>query len=385
MITKYLPLPADAGGKLRSHAVLERLASLGDVTLRAFDDGHADFESLARLAVDVRGWSRRSTVRSRLRGTIRTGSLSVGGFWDERFARELRQISQADPFDVLLIGHNAMAPYGAMASARYRVLDLHNIESTLMQSYAASSSGARRFLALADAAALRRLERRSLATFDQRLVVSESDRARLPIGVDALVCPNGCQLEDPVPAATEPVAAFVGLLGWTPNAEAAQWLVRDVWPLVASRLSPVELLLVGRDPTPEVCALAQRGVTVTGTVPSVRPYLERARVAVAPLRSGGGSRLKILEALAFGRPVVSTTIGVEGLEDLVHQGVTVADKASDFADAVVELLADPARAEHQGNIGRDAVAARYTWTRTLEPLVRDIRGIRDLPGPGQIT
>lgn len=116
-------------------------------------------------------------------------------------------------------------------------------------------------------------------------------------------------------------------------------------------------------------ALATHDIDVTGAVPDVAPYLGRSRVALAPLRAGGGSRLKILEALDAGRPVVATTIGAEGLEDLVGEGVVVADDPQAMAEAIMALLGDPATAAELGARGHAAVKARHSWDKTLAPLL----------------
>ena len=134
-----------------------------------------------------------------------------------------------------------------------------------------------------------------------------------------------------------------------------------------------QLLLVGREPAPAVRALAGENVHVTGTVPDVTPYLARSRVVVAPLRAGGGTRLKILEALDTGRPVVATSVGCEGMDDLVGRGVVVADTAPALADAIATLLVDPARASALGRAGHDAVAADHTWDAALAPLLKVVR------------
>jgi glycosyltransferase involved in cell wall biosynthesis len=122
--------------------------------------------------------------------------------------------------------------------------------------------------------------------------------------------------------------------------------------------------------------LAAPDVVVTGTVPDVQPYLAEARVAVAPLLSGGGTRLKVLEALDAGRPVVATPVGAEGLEDLVGRGVTVTPTAPAMADTIADLLADPPRAAHIGAQGSRAVAERYAWDAVLEPLMRRISAVQ---------
>ena len=147
------------------------------------------------------------------------------------------------------------------------------------------------------------------------------------------------------------------------------WLAKDVWPAVRARVASARLLLVGRDPSGRVRALGGNSIEVTGSVPDVRPYLARTRVATAPLRAGGGSRLKVIEALGAGRPVVATGIGAEGLLDLEGRGLIVADSAPVFADAVVELLGDRERAERLGRAGHAAVSATHSWDTTLRPLL----------------
>jgi glycosyltransferase involved in cell wall biosynthesis len=151
--------------------------------------------------------------------------------------------------------------------------------------------------------------------------------------------------------------------------DGALWLGSKVWPLVRAARPDARLALVGREPSAAVRDLAARDVDVTGTVADVQPYLARAGLALAPLRAGGGSRLKILEALAAGRPVVATKVGAEGLDDLVGHGVVVADDARSFADAMLALLDDPEAAERLGREGHDFVASRYTWDATLAPLL----------------
>jgi glycosyltransferase involved in cell wall biosynthesis len=166
---------------------------------------------------------------------------------------------------------------------------------------------------------------------------------------------------------------FTALFSWRPNVEAAVWFARRVWPAVVRACPEAELWLVGRDPAPQVRALVGRSVHVTGAVSEVRPYLAQARVAVAPLLAGGGTRLKVLEALDAGRPVVATSAGVAGLNDLVGSGVIVEDDAERMAHAVVDLLADPTHAAELGRTGNAAVRRRYTWDSTLAPLVERLK------------
>ena len=190
---------------------------------------------------------------------------------------------------------------------------------------------------------------------------------------DILVCPNGWNPGPVLPRGSGgQVAVFVALLGWRPNIDAAVWLATRVWPLVTRQLPAARLLLVGRDPDDEVWALRSPSVEVTGTVPDVRPYLAGSTVALAPLLSGGGTRLKVLEALDAGRPVVATSVGIDGLTNLVGKGVVVADEPEAFAHAVVTLLGDPDQSAELGALGNRSVAEAYSWDRVLEPWLRRV-------------
>jgi glycosyltransferase involved in cell wall biosynthesis len=368
MVTKFLPLPADSGGKQRSGAVLRLLASYANVTLFAFDDGHADMAALRQMGIDARPYQQATSLLGRLWGILRSGSVGAGRFYSQPLGIDLRDAARTA--DLVVIAYSQLARYGADLETR-RLLDLHNIESALIRSYGAAGRGFRSWAAVLEAAALRRAERHALRHFDTVVVVSDADRRRLPGRAHrVLVCPNGVDVGPASLPSDEPTVAFVALMGWKPNADAALYLGLEIWPLVRRQMPDARLLLVGRDPGPEVVALAGPDITVTGRVEQVRPYLDRARVAVAPLRSGGGSRLKILEALAAGLPVVATTIGAEGLEDLIGSGIVVADDPDHFAALMIGLLSDPSRAAEVGATGRAAVTERYSWSATLAPLAQ---------------
>lgn len=380
MVTKFLPLPADNGGKIRSLAVAKQLVALGEVTLCAFDDGNADVAGLESLGIEVRSVPWPPGLARSVVGMVRTGSLSAGRFFHPDLARHVRAAAKGGLLDLLQVEYSTLTPYARGIPARRRVLDLHNVESALARSYARSKTGWKR-IAEVEARALERMERRARGQFDAFLTVSRTDRDTLMrqvwnsgAGVEdpyVVVCPNGWDPCPSLPASSDPVAVFVALMGWAPNADAACWMAHEIWPLVRAHVPDARLLLVGRDPTPTVRSLAdaRNSIEVTGAVETVTPYLASAQVALAPLRSGGGSRLKILEALNAGRPVVATSTGAEGLEDLVGNGIIAADKPEDFASAIVDLLVNPAAARKLGARGHDMVEQRYAWPIVLQPLV----------------
>ena len=375
MVTKFVPLPANSGGKLRSLAVLRRLARAGSVVLCCFQDATGDAEALRREGVDVRTVPWTPDLQHTARGVARTRSGSAGRFWDRRLADLVVSATQEAPTDLLQVEYSQLAPYLDLGTARTRVLDYHNIESSLALSYARSSATPRGRLAYLESFLLRRLERRAAGRADLVTVVSQEDGDRMPGRPrELLVCPNGWDPTSPLPPSDTPTAVFVALMAWKPNVDAAVWLGREVWPLVRAEMPEARLVLVGREPAAPVRALAAPDVEVTGTVPDVRPHLASARVALAPLLSGGGTRLKVLEALDAGRPLVSTSVGIDGLTDLVGRGVVVADEPQDFAKRVLELLRDPAAAAEAGLEGARAVREQYSWDRVLQPWLDRVTG-----------
>jgi glycosyltransferase involved in cell wall biosynthesis len=219
---------------------------------------------------------------------------------------------------------------------------------------------------------IRAAERTIAATYPLCVVASHHDAAALDRvagrRVRAVAVPNGVDTASFQPlcsvSAQADTLVFTGLMAHAPNADGVRYFCAEVLPLIWQRRPSVRLLVVGTDPPPDVRALDQGAtgrVRVLGAVPDTRPYLAESRVAVVPLRSGSGTRLKILEALAMERPVVSTTIGVEGLEVVDDQHLLIADQPAAFAAAVLRLLEDRVLARRLAAEGRALVERRYRW------------------------
>jgi glycosyltransferase involved in cell wall biosynthesis len=219
---------------------------------------------------------------------------------------------------------------------------------------------------------IRAAERTIAATYPLCVVASHHDAAALDRvagrRVRAVVVPNGVDTAYFQPLCSVSGRAetlvFTGLMAHAPNADGVRYFCAEVLPLIWQRRPSVRLLVVGTDPPPEVRALDQGAtgrVRVLGAVPDTRPYLAESSVAVVPLRSGSGTRLKILEALAMERPVVSTTIGVEGLEVVDEQHLLIADQPAAFASAVLRLLEDRVLARRLAAEGRALVEQWYRW------------------------
>lgn len=302
---------------------------------------------------------------------------------DPEFGAAFARLLEEEHFDVVQFEFAHMAAYGAKRTGAPGagpafVLDEHNIEyDVARQTARAGQSVPRRAYSAINWRKIRREERRTWARLDGCTLTSESDQAMLLADAPktrTAVIPNGVDLDFFQPpadrTAREPgTVLFFGAIDYYPNTEGLLFFLREIWPLLRSRTPGLRLCIVGRRPPDVILAHRAPDVEITGAVDDVRPYIERAAVVVAPLRIGGGTRLKILEALAMGKAVVSTSLGAEGLAIVSGRELFIADDPAGFARDVTKLLGEPELADRMGEAGRRLVAARYGWGASIERLV----------------
>ena len=228
---------------------------------------------------------------------------------------------------------------------------------------------------------IRRYQQRIGPLFDATFASSDGDADRLEASVSAArptVVPNGVDTSyfanKRAPNALLPTKLlFTGHMGYEPNIDAVMYFWDEIWPLIVSKAPGLHLKIVGTSPAPEVKGLAESNpsqVTVTGRVDDMRPYLLEASICLAPLRTGSGTRLKILEAMSMGRPVVSTSIGCEGLNVRDEQNILIGDTPEVFAEAVIGLLGDHMRWERLSVNGRILVENHHDWSELAKPMAR---------------
>jgi glycosyltransferase involved in cell wall biosynthesis len=288
-------------------------------------------------------------------------------------------------FDLVCVEHDRLGPlisHRRVDTGQW-TLTLHNLPSERKRhELALARTRRQRWLYRRELSDARRLEAVMADAYDVVFVTSDADA--LAFGREAVVIPNGVDTRRfvPTPLPSAPSLVFTGTLHWWPNIDGMTWFCSEVLPLVRERVPATRLDIVGREPTPQARALDRfPGVAVHADVPSVVPWLERARAAVVPLRIGSGTRLKALEAMAAGRPVAGTTIGLEGLGLEADVHALVADEPSSLAAGIVRLLTDDefaARmaatgADHaRGGFGWDSIGRRYVDT-LLELVQRQAR------------
>lgn len=388
------PFPPDAdgdhGGSRAIGQLLGRLAERHELTivsLRGPADREADshLRSNARI-VDIPTFPRTSLLeRARHRACLRIGvvrgvPLRVTETASAAFGDAVRRVCSEWSPDIVQIEFDVMGQFVAALDGCDApcVLVVHEPGPAGAREGREPGGGLVRRL---DVAAWSRFERSLLGRVQAAVVFTDSDRRSLePLAgtTPVLTIPPGVVLNDSgAPEAEHPGRlVFVGNFIHAPNVDAAVRLARDIFPRIRERREDVTLELVGGNPPPAVQALAGSGVTVTGTVPDVAPYLARAAVVVVPLRQGGGMRIKVLDALAAGKATVASGVAVEGLQ--LGPAVRVADSDEEFALAVTDLLNDPversalgrrARAWAEANLQWDAAVRAYEglYERLLEP------------------
>jgi glycosyltransferase involved in cell wall biosynthesis len=388
-LTQVLPYPLDAGPKVRAYHVLQQLASSHNVTLATFvrandpPDAVHHLEGLvSRLVTCPIRRSRSQTIVALARSFVIGEPVLIARDRVAAMFARLRSLVMVNQFDVIHADQLWMAPY-ALAAARATptgrtrprlVLDQHNAVHLIPRRL---KDGARNPLARAgwqrEAAQMARYERQTCRAFDRVVTVTAEDARALA----GLYPPGRAPAFSVIPICVDPALTqpqprpngscrvlFMGGMHWPPNADGVRWFADEVLPAILAGQPQARLLAVGRQPPEELRGGPARAfIDAPGYVHDSRPYWARSQVFVVPLRAGGGMRVKILDAWARGVPVVSTTIGAEGLQYRPGDDILIADTPADFAAAVLAVLTDRALAKRLAAAGRAAVEQHYDWRR----------------------
>jgi glycosyltransferase involved in cell wall biosynthesis len=386
LLTQIVPNPPDSGPKIKTHNVLRYLAEDHEIHLVSFVRSEAEVAQARALAAYCRAGITTVPIRRshwRDAGFLLRSLGSCRPFLIERddsdaMRRALKALISSSKFDAVHADQLSMAQFAMDLPVRVRVLDEHNAVWTIVRRAAGHEPWYRRLPAELEWRKLKAYEGMVCRQFDSVTLVSEDDRRDLehasngpfestvvPIAIDTL------ELAFEQRSAAAKDVLSVATMFYPPNVEGILWFADQVLPLIHHEVASTRFLIVGSRPPRPVTDLARdarRGCAVTGYVADLSPLLRSSAVLVVPVRSGSGMRVKILEAFARGVPVVSTRVGIEGIdaEDGVH--LLVADEPADFAAAVVRLLRDPELGTRLAVAGRRLVEQRYDWRTALAPL-----------------
>ena len=364
--------PALSGAKLRDYYLAKALGARTQLTYAYFSDPSAEPPSRRQFnfCEDVAAVPAPAmyTPGKIVRGMFGRWPLPVVNYSSPEMDAAIRKLAARGPFDLVHFDSMHMAACAPLLPGARIVYNWHNIESELMTRYAENASSiAHRIYGKLTAGRIASLEKDLLRNAFGHVVCSQREKDQLlQIAPQARieVIENGVDVAAFSSAVGKRAGrkrlVFVGSMSYHANIDAAVWFTRSVWPEIHYRFPEWKLAIVGSNPSPAVRELKSDHVEVTGTVSSVVPYYEDALAAIVPLRTGGGTRLKILEAMAAGVPVISSTLGAEGLAVIPNEHILIADREQDWASAL-EKMSD-ARWSEIAAAGRKLVESRYDWS-----------------------
>lgn len=384
LITQVLPYPLDSGPKIKTYHVIKYLAEKHDIVLVSFVRGDQsehikELRQFCNIIYTVP--MKRSVIAD---GFALIRSLIIKKPWiilrDDRQSMHalLRSLSMKQVFDAVHADQLNMAQYAMHVKANIRVLDEHNALWLLYKRLSEKlGRGMRRWLFERDWKLLRKYEGEICGEFTHILTVSEEDKTALTEVVKANtkidVIPIAIDTNEFTPVERIKGAdhiLHIGTMFWPPNVDGLQWFLKEIYPLIVSRKPGIIFDVVGARPPKELLELARQypGVNIVGYVEDPSDYYRNTGVMIVPLRAGGGMRVKILNAMAQGLPVVSTTLGCEGIkvENRVH--CIIADTPIDFANAVIEILNNPDFAESLIRNSLELVKNQYDFRNACKPL-----------------
>jgi len=371
-------LPVSSGGDIRSYNIARQLAVHHQLTFLSYYDGQKDAAYEQELKRQFPGavciCTGKDAGSTLARGMVYVSRLpnsapyAVSRFSSSKVQQQLQSWFQEHRFDVAVCDFLDAAVNFPETPGIPTVLFQHNVESEIWRRHADTATDlVRRSMYKMESAKMLRYEQETVKRYPHVIAVSEHDRGLMEkwvAGSRITVVPTGVDLKqyrpDSSSSPSEPLVMFVGAMDWEPNIDAMEYFCGEIWPSIQAEVPAAKLRVVGRNPDRRVMKLASPFVEVTGTVASVVDHLKQAAAVVVPLRIGGGTRLKIYEAMAMGKAVVSTSVGAEGLD--VHRGrdIMLADNPRDFAEAVIMFLRDR---EHRSRYesAAAALAAQYDW------------------------
>jgi glycosyltransferase involved in cell wall biosynthesis len=392
-ITPYLGSPAYSGAQRRLEGLMRGLASRHHVSVVSFvepvdDAASCSIRATRRYCGEVTvvpnhryALTTRQKRLLQLRSLVSSRSFESFVYRSPALRYAIAGLLESGSYDVVNFEFMHMAVNLPETGGKQRrntilVLDEHNIEYDLVRRMAGSGAGLDRTLySVVDSRKLRREEREAWRRFDGCTTTSERDedivRREMP-GLRTAVVPNAVDVEffrtSRANNVEEPrTVLFFGRLDYHPNLDGLRFFLNDIFPRLRARHPDVRLRIVGLS-IPEIAARAGAGVEVVGLVDDIRPHLDRASVVVAPLRIGGGTRFKILEAMAMEKAVVSTSVGAEGIDARDGTEILVADAPDCFAAHVGRLFESEALRRRMGQAARSLIARRYSWDHSVDRL-----------------
>jgi sugar transferase (PEP-CTERM/EpsH1 system associated) len=376
-------VPLNTGGKIRSYHILKELARKHDITLYTYygehpNDEHHHLEHLFARVVPrplrIAAPRSFSDYTNYALHFFSSYPHTMSRYYRAEISQEVRRLAQSENYDVMVCDFLHPARVIPWDVSCPKILFTHNIEAAIYRRhYETATNPMWKIAAWREYRLTSLIEQRYLEQADHVLTVSDADRESFSRHIDSdkiTTVPTGVDVEyfQPASEASHPdTLVFTGSMDWLPNEDAMLYFSKDILPRIRSQVPDVSALIVGRRPSPKLQALvaSDRKIHITGEVADVRPYVRQGTVFIVPLRIGGGTRLKIFEAMAMAKAVVSTSIGAEGLPVKDGANILIADSPEGFAQGVARLLQDPVERNRLGTAARQFVEQAYSWTAVV--------------------
>lgn len=377
-------VPLDVGGKIRSYHVLRNLSRRHDVTFFTFyaehpNDTHGELDRIfARVICHPLRIPRPKSFRGLThyaRHLFAWQSYQIVKYCLPQVAESLGALLKMESFDVIVCDFLVAAGVIPWHLPCPKVLFTHNVEAQIWKRhFQVTNNPIWKAISWREFRRISRAESRYLNLADHVLTVSDADRdtfARLVPPEKITVIPTGVDVDffQPTDKTEHPnTLVFTGAMDWMPNEDGILYFVKKILPSIQRQVPGVSLTVVGREPSARLLDLSRTtdGLNITGRVEDIRPYVQQGSVYIVPLRVGSGTRLKIFEAMAMGKAVVSTHVGAEGLPVQSGRNIILADAPEDFASAVVELLRNPIRRGELARAARELVVKKYSWESVVQ-------------------
>lgn len=378
MLTPYLPYPPVSGGRMRTYNLLKFLHHDYDITLVCFgrpEEQAFDITPLGEFCeyhvIDRQ--SSPSTAQAAILSLTSRKPIMMRLYTTDEMRQTLADLLRDKPIDVVHVESFYMLQNLPAERSVPVLLSEPAIEYRAWRMFAGvAKPWYTRPGVILEALKLRQIEPKAWAEADAIGAMSPFDaeiiRQAAP-DAQITLAPNAVDVDFFTPGSAQRdanTAVYMGDYKYFPNVDAVMYFAQEILPLILAKRPDFQLILLGKEPTPEMLALAGDNITVTGLVDDTRPYLQGSGMFVCPLRTGSGTRFKLLESLASGCPVVSTSIGAEGLQAVDGQHMLLRDTPQAFADAVLDLMNDPDRAATIGATGREWVVHNHAWQRSAQ-------------------
>jgi glycosyltransferase involved in cell wall biosynthesis len=384
-LSHFIPFPPKGGNLQRSYNLIRELSKAHELTLLSFNQSSiigtpnllqaakehfSEFCTLADVLVIPSERSKFKRVLLLLKGLLPWRTYTVSWLDSKEFAIKLDALLSQNHFDVIHVDTISLAPYVSHLKNVKVVLNHHNIESAMMLRRAENENNLfKKLYFYQEGIKLQRLERRICNKFDLNITCSDLDSERLKEAASVADCisiPNGVDLDyfQPIPTKIKPKSlVFAGGLSWYPNLDAMTFFLKSVWPDLVKQIPDISLTVIGKNPPAWMLEMQKEyaNLHVAGFVEDVRPYLAEAEIYICPIKDGGGTKLKVLDALAMGKALIADAIACEGIEVVNNKSVIFASTPAEYIEKIKFLIDNPAVGEELSRNGTQLVKDLYSF------------------------